>query len=155
MSQITRKFITVLLVRNELEKTPLVVLPHEVPILEALHPSAEVRKIDVPTPHGLDKKTFDVEEEYANLQEKYRGPGDAPNPTVAVFRNLDEFKAAFGGRKDEDLEDDEQSDFDGGENGDGTEQEAKLAEAKSLGIKANKTWGIEKLQAAIDAELAK
>lgn len=126
----------VLLVRSENEKTPLVVLPHEIELLRTLHGDEAVREIDSPAPEGLTECEFDTADEYGRLEQNYRGDVNGQSPVRAAFGSLKEFEASFESV--------------GSSLGD---KEALIEQAKELGIAATKNWGIEKLQAAIDAAL--
>lgn len=91
--KVTLPYLVVLVVRGEGSKTPKVVLPHEVEILRAqFGDDAIVETNDKP---HINEAEFETEEEYARLQETYRGDADNPNPTARVFRNLADFEAAF------------------------------------------------------------
>lgn len=125
--KVTLPYQIVLLVRGEGSKTPLIVLPHEIDILRATHGEDSIQLSDDVPP--VKECTFDTADEFARLEQVYKGGSENSNPTRAVFRNLDEFEASF--------------DF-------GADKNALIAEAKALGIPATKNWGIEKLQAAID-----
>jgi hypothetical protein len=137
---VTRKLIVALVITSESCKTPVTIFPHEVPILEAMYGGDDENKVIEVTDidPGIPAKEFDTVDEYSRLQQYYKGSNELPNPTRAVFRNLKEFEDGF---EDDDGGDDEQKD-------------ALLAQAKELGIKANKNWGAKKLQEAIDAKLA-
>lgn len=126
----------VLLVRGEGSKTPLTVLPHEVPILQSMHGEESIIVTDEAP--AVKEVEFDTADEYARLEGYYKGSNENPNPTRSVFRNLDEFEAAF----------------EGSASSSGASKKELLEQAKSLGIAANKNWGADKLQAAIDAKLA-
>ena len=128
---------TVLLVRSENEKTPLVVLLHEIELLRTLHGEEAVRDTDIEPPEGLAECEFDTADEYARLEQNYRGDVNGLTPVRAAFGSLKEFEASFESV--------------GSSSGD---KESLLEQAKELGIPATKNWGIEKLQAAIDAALA-
>jgi len=117
----------VLLKRGEGSKTPLIVLPHEIEILQAMHGEDSIELTDDVPP--IKEREFDTADEFSRLEEYYRGGSEIQNPTRRVFRNLEDFESSF----------------DVG----GDDKEAMIAEAKELGIPATKNWGIEKLQAAI------
>ena len=120
----------VLLLRGEGSKTPITVLPHEVEILKSIHGEDNILITDDVPPVKFG--TFETADEYNRLEEYYKGDGENTNPTRRVFRNLDEFEASFeavaNAGKDE-----------------------LLAEALALGIKATKSWGVAKLEKAIEA----
>jgi hypothetical protein len=128
--KVTLPYQLVLLVRGEGSKTPLIVLPHEVDILRAVHGEDSIQLTDETPP--IKEATFDTADEFARLEQYYKGGSEHPNPTREIFRNLDEFEGSF------DV---------------GSDKEALIAQAKELGIPATKTWGIAKLQAAIDEAL--
>lgn len=128
------KYVVVYLKRGEGSKIPLTVYPHEIEILQALHLDAEIELTDFEPP--VLEGEFDIEEEFERLQQYYRGNENTPNPTLAAYRRLSEFAALFEGQGSDD------------------EKEELLEQAKTLGIKATKNWGIEKLQNAIDEVLA-
>jgi hypothetical protein len=93
--KVTLPYQVVLVVRGEGSKTPKVVFPHEVEILRTqFGEEAIVETDEVPY---IKEAEFDTEEEYARLQETYRGDAGNPNPTVAVFRSLKDFEDAFEG----------------------------------------------------------
>lgn len=126
--QVTLPLVVAIIIRGEGSKVPVTVFPHEVEILKALHgsDSVEVSDIDPTVAEGK----FDTLDEYARLQEYYKGNVDIPNPTQAVFRNIDEFESAFAavvGESKADL----------------------LARAQELGIEANNRWSTVKIKQAI------
>lgn len=135
--KVTLACLVVLLVRSESEKTPLTVLPHEVEVLKALHGEDAIRETDAEPP--VKEVTFDTADEYGRLEQMYRGDVAGLSPTRAALGDLEEFEASF-------------KNVDSGDNGD-NEDEARQAElieeAKALGIKATKNWGIPKLEEAI------
>jgi hypothetical protein len=135
MMKVKLACLLVLLVRGEGSKTPLTVLPHEVPILQSMHgEDAIIVTEDTPAVAEIE---FDTADEFARLEGYYKGSAENPNPTRTVFRNLADFEQAFEGQGEDD------------------DAKAELLEqAKGLGIKANKNWGVVKLQEAIDAKLA-
>lgn len=126
--KITLPYVIALVVRGEGSKTPTIVYPHEVEILKAMHgeDSVTIASEDAPVKEG----TFDTEDEYVRLQGMYKGDNDNPNPTVRVFRNLDEFESAFGAAVGENKAD-------------------LLAKAIELGVPANKQWSLAKIKQAI------
>lgn len=124
----------VLLLRGEGSKTPITVMPHEVEILKCIHGEDNILITDDTPPVKFG--SFETADEYNRLEEYYKGDGENTNPTRRVFRNIEEFESAFEST--------------GGVNSKGD----LLEEAKSLGIKANKNWGIDKLQVAIKAAKA-
>ena len=130
--KVTLPYQVVLIVRGAGSQTPVSVLPHEIEILRNMHGEDSIVLTDDKSP--VKESTFDTEEEFVRLQERFRGDNENPNPTRNVFRNLDEFEAAFSSI-----------------GGDGIDKEALLEEAKALGINATKTWGVSKLQDAIAA----
>lgn len=134
----------VLVKRSENEKTPTVVLAHEIEVLKVLHGEDGVILTDDISPVKNAEFRFDESEEgealtladeYARLEQYYRGNENIPFPVREALGKVDDFVNSF-------------------EAGDGDEKESLLEQAKELGIKAAKTWGIEKLKAAIDAKLA-
>lgn len=127
--KVTLPYQMVLLVRGEGSKIPLTVLPHEIDILRVMHGEDAISLTDDVLP--IKECTFETADEYARLEQYYRGNADVHNPTKAVFRTLADFEAAF-------------------DTAGGADKAALIEEAKSLGIPATKNWGIEKLQAAID-----
>lgn len=129
--KVTLPYQIVLLVRGEGSKTPLIVLPHEIDILRASHGEDSIQLCDDVPP--IKESTFETADEFARLEQYYKGGADNNNPTRSVFRNLEEFEASF------DL---------------GEDKDALLAQAKELGIAATKNWGVAKLQAAIDEALS-
>lgn len=133
--KVTLPYVVVFVVRGEGSKTPKVVLPHEVEILRAQFGDDAILETN-DKPH-IKECEFDTEDEFARLQETYRGDADNPNPTARVFRSLDEFEAAFKSVASV-----------------GVDKAALIEEAKVLGIAANKNWGVEKLQKAIAAAKA-
>lgn len=122
----------VLLCRSEMEKIPLTVYPHEVEVLKALHGDDQIRETDA-TPPVLEGE-FETADEYSRLQQYYRANQEIGDPVRLALGSLKDFEASFSQV--------------GGGSDDG-EKDALIAEAKELGIKATKTWGIEKLQGAI------
>lgn len=128
--KVTLPYLIVLLCRSEMEKTPLVVYPHEIEVLKALHGEDQIREIDATPP--VSEGEFETADEYARLQQYYRGNENVSDPVRLALGTLKDFEESLvqvGGDDDE--------------------KDALIAEAKELGIKATKTWGIEKLQAAI------
>jgi hypothetical protein len=92
---LTLPYQMVLLVRGESSKTALAVLPHEIDILRFQFGENSVEPVDAGLPNGLDEIELDTADEYARLQDYYRGNGDNPNPTREVFRTLADFEASF------------------------------------------------------------
>lgn len=115
-------YLIALIVRGEGSKTPVIVFPHEVDLLRAVHGDEAVLVTDDVSP--VKDATFDTEDEYVRLELTY---GDAVR---GVFRNLSEFESKF-------------------EPDDG--KDALIEQAIALGIDANKRWGVAKLQEAIAA----
>jgi len=128
--KVTLPYLIVLLCRSEMEKTPLVVYPHEIEVLKALHGEDQIREIDAEPP--VKEGTFETADEYARLQQYYRGNENVSDPVRLALGTLKDFEESLVQV-----------------GGDDSEKDALIAEAKELGIKATKTWGIEKLQAAI------
>lgn len=129
---ITQPCVVVLLRRSENEKTPLTVMPHEIEVLKALH--GEDNIIETQDTPPVKSVEFEPAEEYARLQGLYIGNEHVTNPVREGVGTLDEFVSSFenmGGSVDEDL------------------KLQLIEEAKSLGLKATKNWGIEKLEAEI------
>jgi hypothetical protein len=130
--EITRKLIVALVKRNENSKTPVIIYPHEVPVLQVMFGEEGVEVTD--TDPGIAPGTFDTADEYSRLEQYYKGSSEIANPTREAFRNLKEFEAGF-------------EDEDGGEEG---LKDELIARAKELGIPGvTKNWGIPKLEAAI------
>lgn len=146
--KVTLPYQVVLVVRGEGSKTPKVVLPHEVPILRMQFGDEAIVETD-DKPH-IESQEFDTEEEYVRLQESYRGDADNPNPTASVFRNLRDFEAAFKNVQAAPVPPKPPVPPKLAAGAD--EKTALIAEAKSLGINANKNWGIEKLKTEIAAK---
>lgn len=135
--QITQTCQVVLLRRSENEKTPLVVMPHEIEVLKALHGEDNIIETDDKPP--VESVEFYPSDEYARLQGLYIGNDRVPNPVREGVGTLDEFVSSFenfGGSVDDEL------------------KLQLIEEAKSLGIKATKNWGIEKLETEIAAAKA-
>ena len=135
----------VLVKRSENEKTPTVVLAHEIEVLKVLHGEDGVILTDDVSPVKNAEFRFDESEEgealtladeYARLEQYYRGNENIPYPVREALGKVDDFVNSFEA------------------NGGDEEKYALLEQAKELGIKATKTWGVEKLKAAIDAKLA-
>lgn len=91
--KVTQPYQMVLLKRGEGSKTPLCVLPHEVDILIAMHGEHSVEFTDIEPP--IREITFDTNDEYTRLQGYYIGDFERPNPTVSVFRKLNDFENSF------------------------------------------------------------
>ena len=157
MSKITQKMLVVLIVRSENEKTPVTVFPHEVPILEYIHGDDAVQVTDATPPVATG--SFDAKEEFARLQQRYVG-NIGQNPTVEVYGSEKEFVAAF--KKSSEFTEDEEvihvasedepdndPDFSGEGSDEDAYKEGLIEDAKKLGIKANGTWGVAKLEEAI------
>lgn len=140
-------YVIVLLCRSENEKTPLVVLPHEVEVLKALHGEDAVRDVEAELPAGIKKTEFDTAEEYSRLQQYYRGNDATPDPVRSALGTLDDFEAMFERKS--------ARNSDGNEGDAGNQKTALLEEAKALGIAANKNWGVDKLKSAIEEAKAK
>lgn len=128
--KVTLPYQVVLLCRSEIEKTPLIVLPHEVEVLKSLHGDEQVRESDAELPVGITESTFETDEEYSRLQQYYRGNDSNPDPVRRALGTLKEFEESFSQQSGED-------------------KDALVEEAIALGIPAKKTWGIAKLEAAI------
>lgn len=136
--KITQPCLIVLLRRSENEKTPLCVMPHEIEVLKALHGEDSIIETEDKPP--VESVEFEPDEEYSRLQGLYIGNDRIPNPVREGVGTLDEFVASFenmAGSADEEL------------------KLELIEEAKSLGLKATKNWGIEKLQAEIEAVKSK
>lgn len=131
--KITQPCVVVLLRRSENEKTPLTVMPHEIEVLKALHGDDSVIETDdTPPVKSID---FDPEQEYVRMQGMYIGNDRVPDPVREGVGKLEDFIESFEGVQ-----------------GGGEYDERKLElieEAKSLGLKATKNWGIEKLETEI------
>lgn len=163
MSKITQNYLVVLIARSENEKTPVTVFPHEVPILEYIHGDDAVQVTDATPP--VKSGTFEAKEEFARLQQRYVG-NVGQNPTVEVFGSEKDFVAAFKKpaefTEDEDVihvvsedEPDDNPDLSGEGSGEDAYKEGLIEDAKALGIKANGTWGVAKLEDAIKEAKAK
>lgn len=127
--------VVVLLRRSENEKTPLTVMPHEIEVLKALHGKENIIETeDAPPVKSIE---FVPEDEYARMKGLYIGNDRIPNPVREGVGTLDEFVESFEGIGGDD------------------EKDALIEKAKSLGLKATKNWGIEKLEAEIAAAEAK
>lgn len=89
--------VIVLLCRSENEKTPLVVLPHEVEVLKSLHGEEQVREAPegAKLPEGVSKVEFDTGEEYSRLQQYYRGNANNPDPVRMALGTLEDFEESF------------------------------------------------------------
>lgn len=131
--KIKQPCVVVLLRRSENEKTPLTVMPHEIEVLKALHGEENIIETEDTPP--VEFIEFDPEEEYARLQGLYIGNDKVRDPVLAGLGEYDEFVASFENVTDGD-------------------KDALIAQAKELGIKATKNWGIDKIQAAINEALA-
>lgn len=127
--KVKQPYLIVMLRRSENEKTPLTVFPHEIDVLKALHGEDSIIETDDNPP--VKSSEFDTEEEYSRLQGMYIGNDKVPNPVRDALGDVDDFEKSFE------------------ESGDNEEQLVLLEEAKSLGIKATKNWGIQKLTDAI------
>lgn len=133
--KITQPCVVVLLRRSENEKTPLTVMPHEIEVLKALHGEDNIIATEDTPP--VKSVEFDPEEEYARLQGLYIGNDRILDPVREGVGKLEEFIESFEGVQ-----------------GGGEDDERKLElieEAKALGLKATKNWGIEKLETEIAA----
>lgn len=126
--KVTLPYVVALVLRGESSKTPVVVFPHEVEILKTIHGEDSVQVTEDVAP--VKEAEFDTEDEYARLQQYYKGDSENPNPTTRTFRNLDEFESAFGGVVGDDKND-------------------LIAEAIDLGIPAKKQWSTAKIKQAI------
>lgn len=132
--KVTAPYQVVLLVRGEASKSPFYAMPHEIGILTHMFGEANVRFTDTPPP--TKDLTFDTADEYARLESAYKGaPDDVMSPARAVYRSLADFEDFCVENYHEDS---------------ASDKEALYQEAIALGIDAKKTWGIAKLQAAID-----
>jgi len=126
--KVTIPYQVVLVCRSENEKTPVTVLPHEIEILKVLH-GDDIRETDAkPT---VKESTFETEDEYARLQQYYKGNQEVSDPVRQALGTLKDFEESF-------------EVVDGSD-----EKSALIEEALSLGIEAKKTWGVAKLQTAI------
>lgn len=135
--KITQPCLIVLLRRSENEKTPLCVMPHEIEVLKALHGEDSIIETEDKPP--VESVEFDPADEYARLQGLYIGNDRIPNPVREGVGTLDKFVASFenmGGSVDYEL------------------KLQLIEEAKALGLKATKNWGIEKLETEIAAAKA-
>lgn len=89
--------LVVLVCRSEIEKTPKIVYPHEVLVLNALHGENKIETTDEKSPNGT--KEVDTEVEFQRLLDEYKQPGDKPHPVIEVFGNYDGFVEALQGDK--------------------------------------------------------
>jgi hypothetical protein len=126
--KVTLPYLVVLVCRSENEKTPITVLPHEIEILKVLH-GGDIRETDADP--VVKESTFETEDEYARLQQYYKGNQEVSDPVRQALGTLKDFEESFEAV------------------GNSDEKTSLLEEALSLGIEAKKTWGIAKLQAAI------
>lgn len=132
--KVTAPYQVVLVVRGEASKTPYYAMPHEIGILTEMFGEANIRFTDAEPP--TKELTFDTADEYARLETAYKGaPDDVAPPVRAVFRSLEDFEDFCADNYHE------------GSSGD---KEALYEEAIALGIDAKKTWGVTKLQNAIN-----
>jgi hypothetical protein len=90
-------YLVVLLRRSENEKTPLVVYPHEVEVLKALHGSDAIVETEDTPPVASGE--FDPQDEYARLEGLYIGNEQRPNPVFTALGDVDEFVASFKAKK--------------------------------------------------------
>jgi hypothetical protein len=90
--KVTLPYQIVLLCRTEIEKTPLVVLPHEVEVLKSLHGEDAIREIDSELPNGVTDSTFDTAEEYSRLEQYYRGNENNQRPVFNALGSLADFE---------------------------------------------------------------
>lgn len=134
----------VLVRRSEAEKTPVVVLAHELEVLKAMHGEDGVILTDDVPPvkeaefrfdESEDGEALTLADEYARLEQYYRGNENNPYPVREALGKVDDFVNSFEANGSD-------------------EKDALIEQAKELGIKATKTWGVDKLKAAIDAKLA-
>lgn len=133
--QVTLPYSVVLLRRSENEKVPLVVLPHEVEVIKALHGPESVILTDDKPP--VKESTFDTAEEYARLEGMYIGNENVRYPVREALGDLEDFEESLEELGGDDV------------------KLALIEKAKSLGLKATKNWGIEKLEAEIAEAEAK
>ena len=148
--QVTAPYQVVLVVRGEAFKAPFYAMPHELEVLAEMFGEANVRPTDATPP--TKESTFDPADEYVRMERAYRASGDGVSPVRQVYRTLSDFedycaKNYIRKRPGMTKIDAESSgvvfDID-------KEKESLFSEAISLGIDAKKTWGIAKLQAAIE-----
>lgn len=91
--KIKQPYLLVLISYSINYKAPVTVFPHEVDILKARY--GEDRITILPDTPPIAEGEFDTEEEYARLFVVHPRSEAVPNPVKDVFRNLDEFEAAF------------------------------------------------------------
>lgn len=87
----TTKAEVVLVCRSEMEKTPKVVYPHEIAVLEVIHGAARIERTEAEAPIGVVE--LDAESEFARLLTEYAPRGEKPDPVIEVYRNFDGFLA--------------------------------------------------------------
>lgn len=90
---IKQPYVLALVTYNANYKVPVGVFPHEVDILKVRFGDERVVVLsDLPP---VAEGEFETSDEYARLLESHPGTEDSPNPVRDVFRNLEEFEAAF------------------------------------------------------------
>ena|SRR6218665_2106217 len=68
----TAPYVVAIIEKDPVEHLPVVVHPHEVPILAAVHGEHKVRiDEDADLPAGVTQNTFEVEDEYARLEQRW------------------------------------------------------------------------------------
>jgi len=153
--KVTLNYLVAQLVRSQDQKTPLVVLPHEVTILEAIHGEDHIVVTEDQPPEGLrEPHTFDTEDEYPRLQEYYKQSIAGQNAVVSVWKDQKAFDADFDG--DDEPAKPAKKDAAKPAGKQPTEADLEKAElieqAKELGIKANSNWSVERLKTDIAAK---
>ncbi|MFD1121833.1 hypothetical protein ACFQ2T_04910 [Methylophilus flavus] len=139
-------YVIALLRRSENEKTPLVVYPHEVEVLKALHGSDAIVETEDTPPVASGE--FDPHDEYARLEGLYIGNEQRPNPVFTALGDVDEFVASFKGKKTT------VSTQTPKDSGDDSEKDELVEKAKGLGIKSPHLFGVDKLKEKIEEEEA-
>jgi hypothetical protein len=92
MSLFKSKSLIAMICRTEMEKTPKIVFPHEVAVLQALHGDSKIEITEYASPLG--EQELDSEAEYARLMTEYTTAGDKPHPVTMVYPNHDAFLEA-------------------------------------------------------------
>lgn len=129
--KVTLPYQVVLHIRGEGSKVPLIVLPHELEVLRAMHGEDSIQETSDASP--IKESVFETADEYSRLEQYYKGNAENTNPTRSVWRTLEAFEDSFSADK--------------------VDKAALLEEALSLGIPAKGNWGANKLQQAITDKL--
>ena len=149
--QVIAPYQVVLLVRGEQSKTPFYAMPHELDVLNQMFGEANVRMTDAEPP--TKESVFDPADEYARMEKAYSGEPGELSPVRHVYRKLSDFEEYCNknyvhkrsGITKLNAAESEGLTFDINE-----DKDSLFYEAISLGIDAKKTWGVAKLQAAIN-----